>query len=106
MKHHKQNDPLNLASRFYRYGIRPEWLQIHRILNRRTNRDGSVQYFIKWTDLTYSESSWEDEDAEIPDLAVHIQNFDVSTWFDMVDSRFNTLDGLTRWILVLIHWKV
>jgi len=76
MKHHKQNDPLNLVKRFYKYGIRPEWLQIHRILNRRTTRDGSTQYFIKWTDLTYSESSWEDEDAEIPEMAVHIQNFD------------------------------
>lgn len=28
-------DPHNLEERFYRYGVRPEWLQIHRILNHR-----------------------------------------------------------------------
>ena len=31
-----QEDPHNLEERFYRYGVRPEWLQIHRILNHRS----------------------------------------------------------------------
>jgi hypothetical protein len=31
----KEEDPHNLEERFYRYGVRPEWLQIHRILNHR-----------------------------------------------------------------------
>jgi len=30
-----QEDLHNLEDRFYRYGVRPEWLQIHRILNHR-----------------------------------------------------------------------
>jgi hypothetical protein len=30
-----QEDPHNLEERFYRYGVRPEWLQLHRILNHR-----------------------------------------------------------------------
>ena len=77
LKHHKTTDPLNLFGRFYRYGIRPEWLQIHRILNRRTLKDGTVQYLVKWVDLVYAESSWEDEDEEIPDLPMFIQNYDV-----------------------------
>lgn len=25
----------NLEERFYRYGVRPEWLEIHRIINHR-----------------------------------------------------------------------
>lgn len=25
----------NLEERFYRYGIRPEWLQIHKVINHR-----------------------------------------------------------------------
>jgi len=29
-------DPHNLEDRFYRYGVRPEWLQIHRILTHRS----------------------------------------------------------------------
>ena len=28
-------DPHNLEVRFYRYGIKPEWLCIHRIINHR-----------------------------------------------------------------------
>lgn len=28
-----EDDPHNLEERFYRYGIKPEWLQIHRIVN-------------------------------------------------------------------------
>lgn len=29
----KDEDPHNLEDRFYRYGVRPEWLDIHRIIN-------------------------------------------------------------------------
>lgn len=29
----KEEDPHNLEDRFYRYGVRPEWLNIHRIIN-------------------------------------------------------------------------
>lgn len=28
-----EEDPHNLEERFYRYGVRPEWLLIHRIIN-------------------------------------------------------------------------
>jgi len=27
-----EDDPHNLEERYYRYGIKPEWLQIHRIV--------------------------------------------------------------------------
>lgn len=30
-----RRDPYNLEERFYRYGIRPEWLQVHRVINHR-----------------------------------------------------------------------
>ena len=30
------NDPHNLEERFYRYGVKPEWLQVHRIINHRS----------------------------------------------------------------------
>jgi hypothetical protein len=29
----KESDPLNLEMRFYRYGVKPEWMQIHRVVN-------------------------------------------------------------------------
>ena len=29
----KEEDPDNLEDRFYRYGVRPDWLNIHRVIN-------------------------------------------------------------------------
>lgn len=72
----KQADPLQLQERFYKYGIRPEWLQIHHVVNKRTNRDGSVQYLVKWRDLVYADCTWEDEDFEIPEFAMYIQHLE------------------------------
>ncbi|XP_035705882.1 chromodomain-helicase-DNA-binding protein Mi-2 homolog isoform X3 [Folsomia candida] len=63
-------DPLD--ERFYKYGIRPEWLQIHRVLNHRTLRDGINQYLVKWRELSYDRISWEDEDEEIPQFKKHV----------------------------------
>lgn len=31
----KEADPHNLEEKYYRYGIKPDWLQIHRILNHK-----------------------------------------------------------------------
>ncbi len=78
LKHHtkKYEDPLHLQERFFRYGIRPEWLQIHHVISRQTLRDGTVQYFIKWRDLPYVDCSWEDEDMEIPDFQTFIQYYE------------------------------
>jgi len=40
-----QEDPHNLEDRFYRYGVRPEWLQIHRILNHRLTCNFSLALY-------------------------------------------------------------
>lgn len=34
-KDKKKKDDNNLEDRFYKYGVRPEWLLIHRIINHR-----------------------------------------------------------------------
>ena len=52
-------DPHNLEVRFYRYGIKPEWLCIHRIINHRQVKDGTTWYLSKWRDLPYDQSTWE-----------------------------------------------
>lgn len=32
-RHHKKNeDPYDLNERYYRWGVKPDWLQIHRII--------------------------------------------------------------------------
>ena len=40
LKHHKPKaeDPYKMQERFFRYGIRPEWLQIHHVISKRQLR--------------------------------------------------------------------
>ncbi|KAK2105802.1 choline dehydrogenase 5 [Saguinus oedipus] len=55
----KNKDPLyaKMEERFYRYGIKAEWMMIHR---------GDVHYLIKWKDLPYDQCTWEIDDIDIP----------------------------------------
>ncbi|XP_067659338.1 chromodomain-helicase-DNA-binding protein 4-like isoform X4 [Haliotis asinina] len=69
-------DPHNLEDRFYRYGVRPEWLQIHRIINHRTTRDGTTWYLTKWRDLPYDQATWESEDSGIADFKKFVDQYE------------------------------
>ncbi|XP_073970313.1 chromodomain-helicase-DNA-binding protein Mi-2 homolog isoform X6 [Rhodnius prolixus] len=57
-----------LEEKYYRYGIKPEWLILQRIINHRTTRDGSNIYLVKWRDLSYDQATWEHENEDIPGL--------------------------------------
>lgn len=59
----------------YRYGVKPEWLIIHRIINHRSLRDGRTQYLVKWRDLPYDQATWEDENNDIPGLKRAIEYY-------------------------------
>ncbi|XP_044007966.1 chromodomain-helicase-DNA-binding protein Mi-2 homolog isoform X3 [Aphidius gifuensis] len=61
-------DEYNLEERFYRYGVRPEWLVVHRVINHRLQRDGRATYLVKWRELGYDLATWEDEHEDIPGL--------------------------------------
>ncbi|XP_034949736.1 chromodomain-helicase-DNA-binding protein Mi-2 homolog isoform X2 [Chelonus insularis] len=61
-------DVYNLEERFYRYGVRPEWLVVHRVINHRISRDGRATYLVKWRELGYDQATWEDEHEDIPGL--------------------------------------
>uniref|UniRef100_A0A3Q0S0U4 Chromodomain helicase DNA binding protein 5 n=1 Tax=Amphilophus citrinellus TaxID=61819 RepID=A0A3Q0S0U4_AMPCI len=69
----KSKDPQYAAmeERFYRYGIKPEWMIIHRILNHSFDKDGDVHYLIKWRDLPYDQCTWEVDEFDIPDYESH-----------------------------------
>ncbi|XP_036325990.1 chromodomain-helicase-DNA-binding protein Mi-2 homolog isoform X2 [Rhagoletis pomonella] len=58
----------DLEDRFYRNGVKPEWLIVQRVINHRTARDGTTMYLVKWRDLPYDKSTWEDETDDIPGL--------------------------------------
>lgn len=59
----------------FRYGVKPEWLLVHRVLNHKHLRDGRMMYLVKWRDLSYSASTWEHENAEYTDLKSFIDYY-------------------------------
>ena len=77
VKHHKRaEDPYKLQERFFRYGIRPDWLQIQKVLSKQELKDGTKQYFVKWRELPYQDCSWEDEDMDIPEYETFKQYYE------------------------------
>ncbi|XP_061770864.1 chromodomain-helicase-DNA-binding protein 4 isoform X2 [Nerophis ophidion] len=73
----KNKDPLfvHMEAEFYRYGVKMEWLMIHRILNHSVDKKGNVHYLIKWRDLPYDQSTWENEDMDIPEFDTYKQTY-------------------------------
>ncbi|XP_039150322.1 chromodomain-helicase-DNA-binding protein Mi-2 homolog isoform X1 [Drosophila simulans] len=65
----KANDDAEvLEERFYKNGVKPEWLIVQRVINHRTARDGSTMYLVKWRELPYDKSTWEEEGDDIQGL--------------------------------------
>ncbi|KAM6980690.1 chromodomain-helicase-DNA-binding protein 5 [Aplochiton taeniatus] len=73
----KSKDPQYavMEERFYRYGIKPEWMVIHRILNHSFDKDGDVHYLIKWRDLPYDQCTWEVDDFDVPEYESNKANY-------------------------------
>ncbi|XP_059574600.1 chromodomain-helicase-DNA-binding protein 3 isoform X3 [Alligator mississippiensis] len=69
----KSKDPLyaDMEERFYRYGIKPEWMAIHRIINHSIDKKGNYHYLVKWRDLPYDQATWEEDEMPIPDYDFH-----------------------------------
>ncbi|XP_026203770.1 chromodomain-helicase-DNA-binding protein 4-like isoform X2 [Anabas testudineus] len=66
----KNKDPMyaQLEEKYLRFGIKMEWLMIHRILNHSVDRKNNVHYLIKWRDLPYDQATWEAEDMDVPEF--------------------------------------
>ncbi|XP_058170277.1 chromodomain-helicase-DNA-binding protein Mi-2 homolog [Anopheles ziemanni] len=64
-----------LEEKFYRYGVKPEWLMVHRVINHRTMRDGRTLYLVKWRELPYDQATWEEEEEDIPGLKMTIEYY-------------------------------
>lgn len=68
-------DEAALEEKYYRYGVKPEWLMVHRVINHRTMRDGRVLYLVKWRELPYDQCTWEEDIDEIPGLKPAIEYY-------------------------------
>ncbi|XP_028284488.1 chromodomain-helicase-DNA-binding protein 3 isoform X2 [Parambassis ranga] len=64
-----------LEDKYYKYGIKPEWMMIHRIINHSVDKKGTYHYLVKWRDLTYDQCTWERDDLDIPDFAIYKANY-------------------------------
>ncbi|CAJ1086088.1 chromodomain-helicase-DNA-binding protein 3 isoform X3 [Xyrichtys novacula] len=64
-----------LEDKYYRYGIKPEWMMIHRIINHSVDKKGTYHYLVKWRDLTYDQCTWERDDMDIPDFGIYKSNY-------------------------------
>ncbi len=74
---------VNLEEKYYRYGIRPEWLCIHRIINHKPLRSGGGNlYLVKWRDLPYDQCSWEAEDGG-PDFQISDMKKAIDDYWDL-----------------------
>ncbi|XP_065889551.1 chromodomain-helicase-DNA-binding protein 4-like isoform X2 [Dysidea avara] len=58
-------------------GIRPEWLVVHRIIDRRNTKRGQ-QYLVKWRDLPYDQATWESltENSPIRGASYALRQYD------------------------------
>ncbi|XP_037904696.1 chromodomain-helicase-DNA-binding protein Mi-2 homolog [Hermetia illucens] len=64
-----------LEEKYYRNGIKPEWLIVHRVINHRTAKDGTTFYLVKWRELSYDKATWEEENDDIPGLKQAIEYY-------------------------------
>ncbi|XP_046874943.1 chromodomain-helicase-DNA-binding protein 4a isoform X5 [Hypomesus transpacificus] len=73
----KNKDPLyaKMEEKFYRFGIKMEWMMIHRILNHSMDKKNNVHYLIKWKDLPYDQATWEAEDMDVPEFDIYKQQY-------------------------------
>ncbi|XP_072314762.1 chromodomain-helicase-DNA-binding protein 3 isoform X4 [Eucyclogobius newberryi] len=60
-----------LDDKYYKYGIKPEWMIIHRIINHSVDKKTIYHYLVKWRDLTYDQCTWERDDMDIPDFEIY-----------------------------------
>ncbi|KAF9822298.1 hypothetical protein SFRURICE_017573 [Spodoptera frugiperda] len=74
-KQDQDADEKLLEEKYYRYGVKPEWLVVHRVINHRTSRDGTTYYLVKWRDLSYDQATWESENADIAGLKNAIEYY-------------------------------
>ncbi|XP_065564759.1 chromodomain-helicase-DNA-binding protein Mi-2 homolog [Artemia franciscana] len=64
----------DLDELYYQYGVRPDWLVAHRVINHRSVKEG-LQYLVKWRELAYDMATWEEENRDIPGLKSAIDEY-------------------------------
>lgn len=82
----KVKDPhyAEMEEKYYRFGIKPEWMTVHRIINHSVDKKGNYHYLVKWRDLPYDQSTWEEDEMNIPEYEDHKQSYWRHRWGSQV----------------------
>lgn len=81
-------EKVEFENKFYKYGIEPEWLIVHRVIADQIIDDGSKKYLVKWRELGYSFCTWENENSE------HISKFQKHVDYYEKMKQFHLNNGL------------
>ena len=74
---------VEFENKFYKYGIEPEWLIVHRVISDKTT-DGIKQYLVKWRELGYSFCTWENKNSKhISELQKQIKLYEQMKQFHL-----------------------
>lgn len=95
----KESDPHNMEQKYYRYGIKPEWMQVHRIINHASYKKNEYDYLVKWRELAYEQATWE------PDYATHIPGFEEAVHKYWMHRERMTGETVPKMILKKINQK-
>lgn len=87
---------INLEEKYYAYGVKPEWLIIHRVVNHRTMRDGRTLFLVKWRELPYEYCTWEEEEDDIPGLKSAIEFYQDHRQYNLEGDRKKKKKGRRR----------
>lgn len=74
---------VEFENKFYKYGIEPEWLIVHRVIADQII-DGSKKYLVKWRELGYSFCTWENDNSEnILEFQKHVKFYEKMKQFHL-----------------------
>lgn len=79
---------IDFEERYYKYGVRPEWLIVHRVVKHQTLQSGRNMYFVKWRELEYDQCTWEDDEDDVPGLKAAIKFYE--------DHRAYSVEGIRK----------
>ena len=86
---------VEFENKFYKYGIEPEWLIVHRVISDKTT-DGIKQYLVKWRELGYSFCTWENKNSKhISELQKKIKFYEEMKQFHL-NNGFSSKLGTVR----------
>jgi len=62
---------------------------VHRVINHRPMKDGRTLYLVKWRDLSYDQSTWEEDNDTVHGLKQAIEYYMVCNKYYMVKQQKN-----------------